>query len=110
MNPWPHGVIVVPTMPTTASQYAGDEESCGRTIDCSACPQSGWAAIADQTYAPGTATRMITNGGGPRRYDPRAMKATTTTAAMAALIWGGTPKIPSADPIPANSATIEPRL
>src|SRR4051794_17678644 len=110
MNPWPHGVIVVPTMPTTASQYAGDEESCGRTRDCSACPQSGCAAIADQTYAPETATPMITNRSWTRPYDPSAMKATTTTAAIAALIWGGTPKIPSADPIPANSATIEPRF
>ena len=38
------------------------------------------------------------------------MNPTTTTAAIAALIWGGMPKMPSADPIPANSATIEPRF
>ncbi len=45
-----------------------------------------------------------------RLYDPSAMKATTTTAATVALICGGTPKMPSADPMPANSATIEPRF
>jgi hypothetical protein len=38
------------------------------------------------------------------------MKPTTMTAATAALTWGGTPKSPRADPIPANSATVEPRL
>ena len=38
------------------------------------------------------------------------MNATTTTAATAALICGGTPKMPSAEPMPANSATVEPRL
>ena len=38
------------------------------------------------------------------------MNPTTTTAATAALTWGGMLKIDSADPIPANSATIEPRL
>ena len=38
------------------------------------------------------------------------MKPTTTTAATAALTWGGTPKSPRADPIPANSATVEPRF
>ncbi len=38
------------------------------------------------------------------------MNATTTTAATAALICGGTPNRPSAEPIPANSATVEPRL
>ena len=38
------------------------------------------------------------------------MKATTTTAATAALICGGTPKIPRAEPMPANSATMEPRF
>ena len=32
------------------------------------------------------------------------------TAATAALIWVGTPKIPRAAPIPANSATVEPRF
>ena len=38
------------------------------------------------------------------------MNATTTTAATAALICGGTPKMPSADPMPANSATVDPRF
>jgi hypothetical protein len=38
------------------------------------------------------------------------MNARTTTAATAALTWVGIPKIPRADPIPANSATVEPRL
>ena len=38
------------------------------------------------------------------------MNPTTITAATAALICGGTPKMPRADPIPANSATVEPRL
>ena len=38
------------------------------------------------------------------------MKPTTTTAATAALICGGTPNRPSAAPIPANSATVEPRF
>src|SRR3954464_6291701 len=110
MNPWPHGVIVVPTMPTTASQYAGDDDSCGRRTDWSARAQSGLDAIAEKTYAAETATPMTTNRICTRRYDPSAMNATTTNAALAALIWGGIPKIPSADPMPANSATIDPRL
>ncbi len=38
------------------------------------------------------------------------MNATTMTAATAALIWVGIPKIPSAALIPANSATVEPRF
>ncbi len=38
------------------------------------------------------------------------MNPTTTNAATAALICGGTPKIPSADPMPANSATMDPRF
>src|SRR5262245_57436405 len=75
MNPCPHGVIVVPTMPTTASQYAGDDDSCGRTSDWSAWPQSGCDAIAEKTYAPDTSTPITTNSSWTRRYDPSAMNA-----------------------------------
>ena len=38
------------------------------------------------------------------------MKPTTMTAATAALSCVGIPKSPSADPIPANSATVDPRF
>ena len=31
MNAWPHGVIVVPTVPTTASRYAAVTCPCGAT-------------------------------------------------------------------------------
>src|SRR5689334_24230387 len=41
MNAWPHGVIVVPTVPTTASQYAGEADSCGWTRLETAADQSG---------------------------------------------------------------------
>ena len=49
MKAWPHGVIVVPTVPTTASQYTGDADSCGVTSDWKARAQSGCAWIAENT-------------------------------------------------------------
>ena len=45
-----------------------------------------------------------------RRKLPAAMKPTTMTAASAALSWAGTPNRPRAAPMPANSATVEPRF
>ena len=47
MNAWPHGVIVVPTVATTVSQYSGLSESLGMTSDDAARPQSGCAMSAD---------------------------------------------------------------
>ena len=41
MNAWPHGVIVVPTVPTTASQYSGDDDELRDDQAWSAAPQSG---------------------------------------------------------------------
>ncbi len=75
-----------------------------------ASAQSGPASIAENTYARETMIPTATNRYCTLLYDPSAMNATTTTAATVALIWVGTPKIPSADPMPANSATIEPRF
>ena len=49
MKAWPHGVIVVPTVPTTASQYTGDDESWGWNMAWAACDQSGWARKAEIT-------------------------------------------------------------
>ena len=49
MKAWPHGVIVVPTVPTTASQYAGDVESWGMDHGLRGLYQSGWARKAEIT-------------------------------------------------------------
>ena len=72
--------------------------------------QSGCETTAENTYARETMIPTATNRYCTRLYDPSAMKATTTTAATAALTWGGTPKMPSAEPMPANSATMDPRF
>src|SRR5262245_4318900 len=110
MNAWPQGVMVVPTTPTTASQYAGDDWSCGTTSAWAAAPQSGCASAPDTTYATDTSSPMTTNTVWTRRKLPAAMKPMTMSAASSALTCGGTPNRPSAAPMPANSATVQPRL
>ena len=74
-------------------------------------PSPASPATAEKTYAPETSDAHARRTGTARGCrSPSAMNPTTTTAATAALIWGGTPKIPRADPMPANSATMEPRF
>ena len=60
MNCWPHGVIVVPTTPTTASMYTPSKVPLGTSRLWNAWPQSGWARIAESRYAPDTSTPMKT--------------------------------------------------
>ncbi len=47
MNAWPHGVMVVPTVATTASQYAAEPEPLGIRSEEAALPQSGCDIRAD---------------------------------------------------------------
>ena len=47
MNAWPHGVIVVPTVATTASQYAAEPDPLGTRREEAALPQSGCDSKAD---------------------------------------------------------------
>ena len=110
MNAWPHGVIVVPTVPTTASQYALVSAPCGMISDVAARPQSGWASTADAMYASDTPTPTATNAYCTRLKLPAVISSTTATAEMAALTGTGTPNRSRAAPIPANSATVVPRF
>ncbi len=51
MKAWPHGVIVVPTVATTATQYPAFDSRCGITSELAAWPQSGRASRAEMKYA-----------------------------------------------------------
>ena len=110
MKPWPHGVIVVPTVPTTASMYAPLNVPCGMTSDDAARPQSGWARTAETTYAADTRMPIPTKTYWTRLKLPRPISVMTAVAASSALNATGTPNSESAALMPANSETVEPRL
>ncbi len=110
MNAWPHGVIVVPTVPTTATQYAALNEPCGITSAWPATLQSGCASSAETRYEIETPNPTATNRYWMRLKLPRVSSTMTTTPEMATLTGVGTPNNPSAAAVPANSATVEPRF
>jgi len=96
MKAWPPGVIVVPTVPTTASQYAGATLRWGITRLTAAVLQSGLARKADRMYAP-----EMTAPTAMKRYCtllklPFQISRTIRIAAVTALTGSGTPK--SSDP------------
>ena len=110
MNAWPHGVMVVPTVPTTASQYAGDTARCGMTRFSAAAPQSGLARKADRMYAAEMTAPTAMNRYWTLLKLPLEMSSTITMAAATALIGRGTPNSSRAAPMPAYSASVVPKL
>ena len=110
MNCWPHGVIVVPTTPTTASMYAPLNVPCGTTRLCSASPQSGCGEHGRQQVRAGDEHADGTKPYCTRLNEPAPMSTITATAARSAESAAGMPNRDRAAAMPANSETVEPRL
>ena len=111
MNPWPHGVIVVPTVPTTASMYAPLNVPCGISSEFAARGQSGLGEERrDDVRGRDERRRSPTKKYWTRLKLPRLMSVITASAASTELIATGTPNSDSAALMPANSDTVEPRL
>src|SRR5205085_11776783 len=110
MKAWPQGVMVVPTVPITATRYRPVAEPCGISVWESAVPQSGLERNAEMAYASEVPIPTARNTNWTRRKFARDNRKMMASAARAELSQIGTPKIARAAPIPANSATVSPRL
>src|SRR5207245_8856104 len=110
MKAWPQGVMVVPTVPITATRYRPVAEPCGMRVWESAAPQSGLERNAEMAYASEVPIPTARNTNWTRRKFARDNRKMIASAARAELRQIGKAKIDREEPRAAHCDTVSPRL